>query len=82
MFGLEKKKHQIFEFDLEKEIHKDAAKAQNLLRLADEREQKIKQRLREGTAESKDFDELGTMLHGFSALKRVINRVIKKKKQG
>lgn len=79
MFGLEKNNHHPFEFELEKEIKSHPSKAHELLHLADEREQKIKRHLREGTSNAEDFDELGTMLHGFSALKRVINRIIKKK---
>lgn len=77
MFGLEKNKKPLFEFDLEKEIHQDPTKAQKLLKEVETKIQELKNLLRQGTS-SKDYDNYGALLHGYSALQRVLNRMSKK----
>ena len=78
MFGLEKKKaRELFEFDLEKELKKDHAKAKQMLQHVESRMQDLKGILRQG-ASSKDFDNCGILLHGYAALQRVLNRLGRK----
>jgi hypothetical protein len=78
MFGLEKTPKAPFEFDLEKELRTDPTKIRDLLKKANDRIQEIKTLLRSG-ADSKEFDDLGVLLHGYTALQRVLNRINKKK---
>jgi len=78
MFGLEKKpKSPLFEFDLEKEIRQDPSKLAKLLKDVEEKIGELKHMLRAG-ASSKDYDDLGAMLHGYTALQRVLTRLKKK----
>lgn len=76
MYGLEKKPGEKFEFDLEKEIKRDPAQGKKILEKAEHRMQEIKKLLREG-ANEKDFDRLGILLHGYSALQKVLKKVAK-----
>lgn len=76
MYGLEKKPGERFEFDLEKEIKKDPIQGKKILEKAEHRMQEIKKLLREG-ANEKDFDKLGILLHGYSALQKVLKKVAK-----
>ena len=78
MFGLEKKGKALFEFDLEKDLKSHPSKIKELLGQVESRIQDIKHKLRSG-AGSEDFDQLGVLLHGYSALQRVLNRIAKKK---
>lgn len=80
MFGLEKQGRELFEFDLEKELKASPAKIKELLKTIEERINEIKGLLRQGT-QSKDFDELGVVLHGYAALQRVLHRIAKKSKK-
>ena len=81
MFGLEKKKQPKgpFQFDLEVELKTDPVKAKQVLKDVEHKIQELKQLLRQG-AETEDFDEYGIMLHGYAALQRVLNRVLKSPK--
>ncbi len=74
MFGLEKKPKQLFEFDIEKELKQDPQKKQSLLKEIEERIQEIKSCLRTGT-DTSDFDSYGVLLHGYSALLKVLNKI-------
>ncbi|MEN9654624.1 MAG: hypothetical protein RL235_736 [Chlamydiota bacterium] len=76
MFGLEKedKKGKRFMFDLEKEIHEKPARAKEILSKVEKRILEIKTKLREGAGE-KEFDRLGVLLHGYSALQKVLRKV-------
>ena len=74
MYGLEQKARGPFEFDLEKELRGDAKKRTNLLKYADTSIGNLKTKLREGEA-SEDFDKCGVLLHGYSALKKVVENV-------
>ena len=77
MYGLEKKQRLVFEFDLEKDLKKDPNKARNILKAAEGKIQEIKDVLREG--KSTDLDELGTLLHGYTALQKVLSKLSSKK---
>jgi len=79
MFGLEKKNSRpLFEFDLEKDLKKDPSKTKEMLKHVEEKIQELKGVLREG-AKSAEFDECGTLLHGYAALQRVLTRIERKK---
>jgi len=78
MFGLEQQPKEPFQFDLETDIKTDPAKAKEILKSVDERMARLKQKLREG-AETDDFDEFGVLLHGYTALQRIIGRILKNK---
>ena len=76
MYGLEKNPAKKFDFDLEKEIKDKPTRLKEILEKAEQRIQAIKQQLREGSGE-KEFDQLGILLHGYSALQKVIKKVAK-----
>lgn len=78
MFGLEKKPKEPFQFDLEADIRSNPAKTKEILKSIDERMSKLKTLLRQG-AETDDFDDYGVLLHAYTALQRVIGRILKKK---
>jgi len=75
MYGLEKEKKP-FEFDLEKELKKDRIKAKKRLDEIEERIHEVKKEIREGKS-SKDLDDLGIILHGYTAAKKVLNKALK-----
>ena len=72
------KKERQFSFDLEKRLHEEPTHLKELLDKAENRIQDIKKSLREG-ANEKDFDQLGTLLHGYIALQRVLRKAGAKK---
>ncbi len=80
MFGLEdqkKKKKNEFIFDLEIDL-KDPKKLQETKNLIEERIQKLKTYLRAG--EDKElFNQLGTLLLGYTSLLKVLTRAVTKK---
>lgn len=76
MFGLEKKPGEKFAFDLEKKIKEHPAHGKELIEKAQHRINEIKKQLREG-ANEKDFDQLGVLLHGYTALQKVLKKVNK-----
>jgi len=78
MYGLEKDKKTPFEFDLEQELRKDPAQGKAKLQMIEERIQEIKNLLREGSA-SEEFDKLGVLLQGYTAAKKIINKITTKK---
>lgn len=80
MFGLEKKQKELFEFDLEQELKSNPEKKKELEKEINNRIQEIKTLLRSGT-DTKDFDEYGVLLHGYSALLKVLTRVPQKQQQ-
>lgn len=79
MYGLEKKTKAPFEFDLEKDLKSDPTKVHKLIKTVEEKIQEIKGKLRQGSG-SEEFDNFGTLLHGYAALQRVLNRIAAKKK--
>ncbi len=75
MYGLKKDKDdKKFMFDLELEICEHPARGKELLEKAEKRVHEIKTALRQGTDE-KDFDKLGILLHGYTALQKVLKKV-------
>ena len=76
MFGLEKKRKAPFQFDLEKDLKKDKKMRDELLKTIEHRSNELKAMLRDGSA-SEDFDKCGILLHGYAALTKVIDRVVK-----
>lgn len=80
MFGLKKENKSggrgPFEFDLEKELKTDKNKKASLIKEIDENTNELKAMLREG-ASSENFDQCGVILHGYSALAKVIERATK-----
>lgn len=77
MFGLEnqkkKKKNEDFIFDLEKTLQSSNAH-RGLIQKIEERVQKIKEVLRGGGSQE-EFDQFGVLLHGYTALLKVISRI-------
>lgn len=74
MFGLGKDKDSTeFVFDIEKEVE-DPQKRRDLNDLIQNRIQKIKMALRSGQDEE-EFEKLGTLLHGYTSLVKVIARI-------
>jgi hypothetical protein len=73
MYGMEKGKKgkDLFTFDLERELKEHPGRSKELLLKAENRIQEIKKALREG-ASNKDFDKLGILLHGYTALQKVL----------
>jgi hypothetical protein len=78
MYGLEKKPLKVFEFDLEKDLKKDPNKVRELLKTTEAKINEIKGQLRAGS-KGPDLDNLGVLLHGYTALQKVLNRLANKK---
>jgi len=75
MYGLEKEKKP-FEFGLETELKKDKKKAKARLDEIEEHIHEVKKEIREGKS-SKELDDLGVILHGYTATKKVLNKALK-----
>lgn len=78
MYGLEKKPKHVFEFDLEKDLKKDPSKARELIKATEAKINAIKTQLRDG-AKGPELDQLGVLLHGYTALQKVLTRLTNKK---
>lgn len=78
MYGLEKKPKHVFEFDLEKDLKKDPNKVHELLKSTEAKIQEIKTQLRAG-AQGPELDQLGVLLHGYTALQKILKRLANKK---
>jgi hypothetical protein len=76
MYGLEKKPGDRFVFDLEKEMKEKPGRSKEIMEKVEHRITEIKKQLREGASE-KDFDQLGILLHGYAALKKVLRKITK-----
>jgi hypothetical protein len=74
MYGLEESKKKPFAFDLENDLKSNPKKAKELLKEIEANANEIKTSLRKGE-KSSDFDQLGVLLHGYSALDKVLKRV-------
>ncbi len=78
MFGLKKDtKPKIFEFDLEKDL-KDDGKQKAVMQKAEKQVLTIKSQLREGS-DSTSFEHLGLLLHGYSALLKIVSNITNNK---
>ncbi len=78
MFGMEKKgkkkgKTEVWEFDLEKQLANPAEKKKQKETL-DQRVLQLKTILRQGE-DKKTFDDAQTLLHGYLAMQKVIQRI-------
>lgn len=73
MFGLEKKRKDPFEFDLQKELKKEKRRKE-ILEIVETKSQSLKEALRSGEA-SENFDQCGIILQGYATLAKVINRI-------
>jgi hypothetical protein len=76
MYGLEKEKKERFAFDLEKELKAKPARKKELLEHAETTIHNLKKKLREG-ANEKEFDRLGVLLQGYTALQKVLKKAAK-----
>lgn len=79
MFGMEsgkQKKMADFVFDLEADL-KDPGKLRAMKEQIESRIAQLKAQLRSG-GEQKDFDEAQTLLHGYLAVQKVMQRVNQK----
>jgi len=76
MFGVEKKPNnkKLFEFDLEKEMQDPKNKKKVEKEIAD-KILELKNILRQGVSDNETFEEYGSLLRGYAALQKVINRV-------
>jgi Family of unknown function (DUF5398) len=79
MLRKEKPRIPLFEFDLEKELKQNPSKIKEVLTTVESHIQDIKNILRKGTP-SEEFDQYGILLHGYSALQRVLARIASKSK--
>ncbi len=79
MFGLEKKEKELFEFDLEQELKKNPERKTELKKEAEDAVGEIKSLLRTGT-DTCNFDNYGVLLHGYSALLKVLTRISTEKR--
>lgn len=80
MLGQGEKRHKApeFVFELEKEME-NVEKQKQIKERVEERIQEIKKALRDG-ANRKEFETLGLILHGYTALLKVMSRVSTKGK--
>ena len=76
MYGLEKKPGEKFAFDLEKDIQEDSKLKETILEKVESKTKKIKESLQKGQDE-KEFENLGILLHGYTALQKVIRKIAK-----
>ena len=74
MYGLEKEKKP-FQFGLEIELRQDRKKATKRLDEIEARIHEVKKEIREGKS-SKELDDLGVVLHGYTATKKVLNKAL------
>lgn len=74
MYGLEKRPSDGFEFDLEKEL-KDENRRKELMQTTEDGIKGLKEALRDADPKSKEFDNFGTMLHGYTAMQTVIQKI-------
>ena len=74
MFGLEKKPPEKFAFDLEKKLREHPNQKTEMLAKITAHIHEIKQLLREG-ANEKDFEKLGILLNGYTALQKVLTKI-------
>lgn len=78
MYGLEKNTKPAFEMDLEKDLKKNPHKAKELVHSVETKIQEVKSALRSGS-KGPELDALGTLLNGYTALLKILNRLTTKK---
>lgn len=73
MFGLERGKKKEFKFfDLEKDLE-SPKKSKDMVKRVEKNIQDLKAHIRKG-ADSKEFEKLGVLLHGYSALMKILTK--------
>lgn len=78
MYGLEKNRKSLFKFDLEKQLTEDPSQVQTILKATEGKIQEIKNQLRLGVSGNM-LDQLGVLLHGYTALQKLLNKFLNKK---
>jgi hypothetical protein len=74
MYGMENKpKGHKFMFDLEVELEKNPHRRKELLEKAETHAHELKTALREGS-NKQDLDKMGILLHGYTALQKVLKK--------
>lgn len=73
-----KSKPQLFEFDLEKELHKDGQKLKSTLTQIDTKLHDLRRILRQGCPKE-DYEAYGNLVRAYLALQKVLNKVSKNK---
>lgn len=74
VFEKKQNKSGMFSFDLEKELKNDHAKAKQLLKEIEHKEQQIKNAIRHG-APKEEFEKMGIYLKAYQALHKVVTRL-------
>lgn len=74
--GKEKESKPFFEFPLEKDIQ-DSDKLEAMMESAEKQISILKKAIQEG-AKPEEYEKLGILLHGYSALLKVFNKTPKK----
>ncbi len=78
MFGLEKNPESIVEMDLQKMLKDNPSKAKELKEQAEKKVEQLKKQMREGTNKGAEFEQLTTLLNGYSALLLILTQLSNK----
>ncbi len=73
MYGLEKNPREKFHFDLELDLKDHPKKAKEIFDKIEKNIQELKDKIRKG-GKQKDIDDLGLLLHGYTALQKVLKK--------
>ncbi|MCI5052812.1 MAG: DUF5398 family protein [Simkaniaceae bacterium] len=74
MFGLEENE-KIFQYDLEKDLKKDPKKRKEIMDMVDHEMVGLKNDMKQADPKSKEFEQMGTLIHGYEALKKVLSTI-------
>lgn len=74
MFGLEGEQ-KMFEFDLEKDLKEDHNKKKNVIDMLESEMMTLKNDMRECDPKSEDFNQMGILIHGYEAAKKVLSQI-------
>lgn len=76
MYGLEHgKKNKSFQFDLEIEVRKNHKVGKELIESSGKKAVELKNSMR--SASKQEAEELNTLVNGYNALNKVINKIVK-----
>lgn len=73
MYGLEKNPREKFHFDIEVELKDNPQKTKKLFEKIEKNIHELKDKIRKG-GKPKDLDDLGLLLHGYTALQKVLKK--------